>query len=768
MTSAAREEAPPSVVDPAEAALFFRMSSERMKKRARFAAALLVLTALVPFDFVGPAPLFLWDGLGEVPMGHALGLLALPLAGLAMFVGTFAVKRPSSLAILVVAAVLGAAGLRELGPERLGWRDFALPESVAHRPTLALLGLALTAAGANLSVRRETRKLSRWILIAAAGCVLAFLVSPTRGITPIGTVFRVLGTIPSLDGVRYQIALLLIALVVMWPLLTTGLGLLFVKRPAPKRDPWIVLLATFFPPVLLGMFIAPTSLFSVSAPGEKTVNVARGVTYLSSTLVVAGIVSALAAACVVVSEALSLPEGTQEAAADLDADAASGLDDPLRQPQAQFGADAPTAAPKPRKPGLAPKLAGAIAGGTLVVLSATAWILARPSRPNLAWTVRARTPDGDLAFGEALDRWLRARDAWENRAQEGASSSLAATTRDAAARLTEAAKAVSPDLARAVAELTEKSGTLDLGGRKWNRLIGVVNEASRQGSLPYYIEPEVWIYAQRTSPVGDDAKLVRSFNATGFGIESIARFEVDGTEFATAHVRLLRGERFAHDRSGFVGEVQPLGLVVLDEIEAEFRRLRQRAIERDCTRYVDVKSRDAQGAFKACADHLASFVEDEGDSLRDALVAVTERHELQHQIDGPGLNLAKPIQKRLNMFPPSFQDRSNRELSAFLGEMTAEGTAPRLAVLRIVPYAFAYGRDDMHSFYQATVIALEGLTGLVIHKGSGVDGWVEFDKLEDAIDKLMSMSDDSLRKRAAETYDELFGVELPEIELRKD
>ena len=74
-----------------------------------------------------------------------------------------------------------------------------------------------------------------------------------------------------------------------------------------------------------------------------------------------------------------------------------------------------------------------------------------------------------------------------------------------------------------------------------------------------------------------------------------------------------------------------------------------RAISRDCTRYVGVETRDAQGAFKACATHLAAFVEDEGDTLRDALVAATERHELQHQIDGPGLHLAKPIQKRLNI-----------------------------------------------------------------------------------------------------------------------
>lgn len=762
MTAQAPESPPPSVVDPAEAALFFRMSSERMKKRARWAGGLLALTAFVPVDFVGPAPLFLWDGLGEVRTGHALGLLALPLAGLAILVATFFVKRPSSLAILVFAAILGAAGLREFGPERLGWRDFALPEPVAHRPALALLALALTAAGANLAVQRATRKLSRGVLLGAAGCALVYLVSPTRGITPIGTVFRVLGTIPSLDGVRYQIALVLIALVVMWPLLTAGLGLLFLKSPPTKRDPWIVLLATFFPPVLLGMFIAPTSLFSISAPGEKTVNVARGITYLSSAFVVAGVVSVLAAACVVLCEALSLPEGTQEAAADIVSDAQSaGLDDIVDE-------DAPKPPPKARRPGLAPRVAGAIAGGALVVLWATAWILARPSRPNLAWTLRARTEEGDVAFGPALDRWLSLRDSWENRAQDGASSSLAQGTRDAAAKLFEAAKVVSPDLARAVEQLTSSSEGLDLGGRKWNRLIGAVNEASRQGSLPYYIEPEVWIYAQRTSSVGDDAKLVRRFNATGFGIESISHFDADGTEFATAHVRRLHGARFAHDRAGFVGEVQPFGLVVLDELEQEFAQLKQRAISRDCTRNVAVGSRDAQGAFKACADHLASFVEDEGDTLRDALVAATERHELQHQIDGPGLHLAKPIQKRLNMFPPSFQDRANRELSAFLGEMTAEGTAPRLAVLRLIPYAFAYSRDDMHSFYQATVIALEGLTGLVIHKGSGVDGWVEFDKLEDAIDKLLSMSDDTLRKRAAETYDDLFGVALPEIRLRKD
>ncbi|MFO0617415.1 MAG: hypothetical protein U0414_32765 [Polyangiaceae bacterium] len=745
--------APPSAADPAEAALFFRMSSERMRKRARWAAIALLLTALVPFDFIGPAPLFLWDGLGEVPLGHGLALLALPLAGLAILVASFVARRPSTLAIFVFAAILGATGIREFGPERLGWRDFALPESVAHRPGLALIAIALTAAGANLSHRSTTRRLSRFVLGGAAAAALLFLVSPTRGITPIGTVFRVLGTLPALDGVRYQIALVLIALVVLWPFITASLGLLFIRRPATKSDPWIVLLATFFPPILLGMFIAPTSLFSVSAPGEKTVNVARGMTYLTSTFVVAVVVSALAAACVVLSEAQSLPEGTEEAAAEIGSDLGA-LED-----------DAPK--PKPRKPGLAPKLAGAIAGGALVVLWAVAWILARPSRPNLDWTVRARTPEGDLAFGRALERWSSVRNQWENQIQEGANAMLASETRSAAKELVAAAKDVSPDLGRAVQAMTEGSEGLDLGGRKWTRLIGAVNEASRQGSLPYYVEPEIWIYAQRTSDIGDDYRLVRNFTASGFAIESISRFDVGGRSFATAHVHTLLGDRLAHDRAGFVGEVQPFGLVVLDELDGEYARLRDSAMSGGCTRSVVARTRDSQKALRACATHLSAFVEDDGDTLRDALIAVTERHELQHQIDGPGLNLAKPIQKRLNMFPPSFQDRANRELSAFLGEMTAEGTAPRLAVLRLVPWAFAFSRDDMTSFYHASTIALEGLTGLVLHKGSAVDGWVEFDRLEDAIDKLMSMSDDALRKKAAETYDELFGESLPKVEPAK-
>src|SRR5262249_34402327 len=136
--------------------------------------------------------------------------------------------------------------------------------------------------------------------------------------------------------------------------------------------------------------------------------------------------------------------------------------------------------------------------------------------------------------------------------------------------------------------------------------------------------------------------------------------------------------RGSHFRLGFSRDMDPFALVVTDEVD----------------KYKDDLDKDAgrcgaapQGldeidnAMLRCGEALAAVRARLGASLREVVLATTERHELQHQIDGPHLPLAAPVAELLGGYVKESQNRANRELSAYVAELTTEGGSPPLELV---------------------------------------------------------------------------------------
>jgi hypothetical protein len=695
----------------------------------------LILSALLPYDFVGTAPLFLWDVIGELPLASVLATLAMPIAGVAILIATVAAKRASSLAVTVLAALALVAVFFQLGRDRAAWEVFSMPAAVTNRPAFAIIALAMTAAGANLAFRPATRRLSRYILGGAVFAAVLFYVLPTRGEAPISTLWRALVSLPDLPDVRFQIGMVLIAIIMLWPLAVPLAGLIYLRRPPSKDDPWVSILATFGLPALLLMFVYRVLVFAQAGVAVLA--------YILTILVVAALLAITGAAIVVLGESVSLAESVQQAAHEL------GPDSEAEKRRTSFGLKLPVAA--------------AIAAGVFVFLAGAEWVLARPPKKGVEWKLSGGSDQAEKVFADAIPSWQMRRTNWQETVKDQANAAGRADMREAAHNLVLSAKDVDPGLATSIASLTDESEDLDLAGRRWYHLVEQVNEASRKARLPYYLDPSVLIREQ-TDKGGENVKVERSFRVYPYRIDTVNRYDVEGRDFATLMVRRLGYARDGHNRLGFSRDVQPFALVVLDEVDDLSSELESDALNSSCGRAI-VTSRDGQMAYSVCAGETGKLVAEVGiGGVRDAVLAGTERHELQHQIDGPDLELSKVVLRRLSAYVPSFQDRVNRELSAYVAELTAEGASPRFGLLVLAPFVF--GDKNPGPYHFAAVFTFEALSGKRIRRGAEPYGDLEFDKFADVFQDLMARSDDQLRRKAREAYHDLYGSDLPEVKAR--
>lgn len=727
------EPAPPPASDPDpdavnEASLFFGISSQRLRRRARWAGALLLLSALLPHEFVDTSPLFLWDTLPELPIAAVVGSLAMPAAGLAILLASVLAKRATSLAVLVLTSFALVAVMYTLGGDRAAWDVFSMPESVSSRPAPALFALVLTASGAALAFRPGTRKLGRGLLVASVASALFFYLWPTRGEAPMSTLVRAFVSLPDLPSFRFQIGMLLLASIVLWPLFVSLLGLVYVKTPPRRDDPWLTVLATFGLPALLLMFAYRALIFAQAGLALLA--------YTFTILVVTGILALLSSAIVVAAEGASLNEAELEHAHR--AQQAREIDPDRRQKRAKRTHD-----------GLSLRTAAIVGATAFFALSITEWVLARPPKKGVEWQLSGATPEADRVYGSLFADWDHARRTWDSDVRHEASASGHLAVRKSAKDLGEAAKALDPKLAEAFLALTTESDDLDLAGRRFFRLIEDVNEASRKARLPYYIDPNI---AVRESKEG----VQRFFYASAFRIESVNRWDVDGRDFAALVVRPVSGGRTGHGLLGFSRDVQPFALVDLDEIEPYRADLEAAAQSKVCTTKAFPAPR-SERAFSRCGEILADLVAESAGGVRDALELGTERHELQHQIDGPHLAMSSAVLERLGAYVPSFQDRVNRELSAYVAELTAEGLAPKLELVHLAQFVLG---ERGGAYHHASVIVFEALSGKKIRHGVEPEGEVDFDVFEDVLSHLATLSDDELRAKGRDAYAKLFNAKL--------
>lgn len=738
MSAEIHEEQPAPSGDPAqERALFFGISAARVRSRVRWGSVLLLLSIFLPYDTIGAAPIFAWDVIGEMNASSALALLALPLAGLVLAVGSFVTKRGASLGFLVLGTLMAAAIVRKLGADRAAWDLVRVPDAFSTRPAGAILAIALTAAAANLKYRSVTRHTVPYVVGLAGACALYFYAWPDRGEAPISTVIRALGALPDMPDFRYQIGILLIVFLMIWPLFITLGGLALLKVTPTKDESWFAIVANWT--LSLHLLLLATRAMMMPQPGLAVIS------YLLTVLIVTAVIVMTSAAVAIAVESFFVPNGDE-----VQTRSTGNFDDLMSfDAEADKGKSPAVAGPI----GMEPKRAAIFAAGAAAAFGIVQFGLSRPPSKGTDWKISEASAETDTVFGEGFASWANARRDWDLSARLKSGSEARLAVKRSGQDLVKSAKSVSPQLGEAFDELVTESDELDLAGNKWARLIHSVNDTSRESKLPYYIDPD---FIMRE----DNGDVRHHFFAHVYRIDRVNEFDVDGDAFATLHVTSLDRSRADHLRLGFSRDVQPFALVDLDAVTSKASEFSALVKQGYCTDGLMLNSKLYQG-LGSCGALLKSYAEGREGEIGEAVLAGTERHELQHQIDGPHLPLAGPVLNLLEGYEPGAQDRVNRETSAFLAELTSEGVAPKLALVQLAQYLF--GSEEQKGAYSKTaVVVFEALADRSIRRGSYVDG----DKFWPAYEKVFSLSDDKLRARAREVWEELFDAELTPPKLK--
>ncbi|MCA9541861.1 MAG: hypothetical protein KC620_23350, partial [Myxococcales bacterium] len=275
------------------------------------------------------------------------------------------------------------------------------------------------------------------------------------------------------------------------------------------------------------------------------------------------------------------------------------------------------------------------------------------------------------------------------------------------------------------------------------------NQASRAAGLPYYLDPTVFFFR---SAEGSG----RHFRMRAHRVEAVHRYAAGGRDYATLHVRRMGGADGSTSLLGFSRDVQPFALVDLDEADDFETALASSALE-DPPRCEDARRADGNEGLLRCGEVLAELLRADPRGLAPALIALTDRHELQHQIDGPHLRMASAVLDRLGHRSEALQDRVNRELSAYVAEMTTPAASPRLGLVHLVRFAL---NGDRGALFHIAVLAFEALgdTSLVDE-----DARLDRSALTATFVRLAALDEDALRARAAEAWGDLYGGSLAEV-----
>ena len=662
----------------------------RLRACAGTAGAALALSALAPCETWHDGACFVWQLAPDLRPASLWVLLAPGVCGALLIAGALLCRRAFSLAVLALAAVAGLFAVAAVGVEALAWDLLPQPEVWSHGPAPGILAVACTAAGLWLSPETATRRAARGLLAAAVPCGLAHLLLPACGESPVRLTARVMAHVVSSSGVGNVLSATVLVLVVLWPAVAVAVGWAHARRPAERGRSAAAVLLAYGAPVTLLPFVER----SLISPDRGAADAG---TMLGGVLVLAGTLVALAAA-------LSF--------------------------LARWAAGLST------MPARGERRTLLVAMGVVVFASAGTSRWARPESTQVASPPGPATPEGDRVFGMLLSNWNDARAAVDLHTPP--KDGLDATAAEAA--LVASARDLGGDLGSALAALASGSAQPGLPERRWYGLVDRVNAASRRGGLPYYVDP--------TEVVGVDGPPPgRWFRVDAYRIEGARGFTHAGRALATLRVRALSPERTRLGSLGLSRDVQPFAVVALDAIDAyrdELQQLAARTPPR-CSA-APGESAAAEHALQACGAVLASLAR-EGD-LGAALLATTERHELQHQIDGPAMTPSRWLAPRIAWQPSGQRDRIGRELSAYLAQMTAPDPAPRLTLLRLLRLALLVRTGVEH---RVALLAFEAMGDEEVARG---------DAAARAYLRLSALDDAGLRAHAERAWREVYGGEL--------
>lgn len=696
-------------------AMFYQMSADRLRARCLWAGLALTLSILVPYELIGGRGVFVWSVLPELTLAAKIAALAPAIGGLFIaFLGLrtsaregLIIERPTSRAIAVIAAFVAINGAVWIGRQSSAWGVLPLPDSLTTRPAPFVAVFALTAAGAVLRFHARARKVGSALLLASVASAIVFYLWPSRSEIPAQTIARAVVLVATLPDVRFQIGYGMVLLFVLGPLVIALAGLAYVGRIPKREQPGLSIAAVWAVPALMLMFVYRA--FIAGGAGVQTITTAF------FALLLVAVVALLAVALEVLLLGVVAPDGEL----------------------AVFG-------------GARPIVAGGVATGLVAAMLGGLLVLGRPEPKGVDWKLAAPTPEWDRVLAELVPKWDRARRVRDEhvRHEQGTGAEAQVATKARAREMLAAARALpeGEDFAAALSGLASDVDDLELSGRAFGRLVGAVNDAARRSELPYYLDPSVHIYTS-------EKETRRLFSVTPFRVKEVHGWRVGEDRFATLLVEPMTGDPHAH--LGFSRDQDPFALVVKSEIKWYSDRLAKG--EEACGGGASRATLESRGAdIGRCTAALAKLRERLGEGVEKAVLSGTERHELQHQIDGPHLPLSGAVAELLAGFTEEAQDRANRELSAYLAEMTAPDTPPQLTLIHLFPFGVVARGGAEH---RVAVVLFETLAGKKLRYGARE---VDPETYAQAFEEQVNRADDDLRAAARAAYRAHFGAPLPE------
>jgi hypothetical protein len=688
-----------------EVELFHGLSEARLRGRALWGGAIVALGLLVPYEVIDERPQFIWQLFDELPLSSVIAGLSPGLAGIAMLIARWRAKRATSVAIVVLGALAAVAALQKIGSDASAWGLMPLPSSFIGRTGSALLSMGLTAAAAQLAHRPSSRAAGKWLQLGAIACAAWFYLWPGRSEAPARTILHNLAALPDMPTMQFQVGAVTLAVVASWPAIIACAGLIHWRWPPARSVPVLTMVAPFGFPLVLMMLLF--SWYLRASPGSA----------LFAALGAAAELTAVLALIAASFEVLG-----QEVLA------------PLIQKEPVTSSPA--------------RVAG-LTGAVLAVLVAAEWFLARPPDKGIRWTLRAGSEPADQVFGDLVVAWSNARWTWDTHVREESSASELIEVKARGRTMVDRAHAIDAGLGAALDALAKAGTRLDVSSRTWYRLVDTANAACQRAELPYYLDPRVTLTKTKEG-------LVRRFIVDSYRVMRVRRFDVDGEEHATLHVRGFGPRRAGHALGllGFSRDVQPFALVVLDSTDAHLQELLddgRRELPRCGGLTFDA---DRDEGMRRCGERLAAMARDEA-ALRQGVVEVVERHELQHQIDGPLLPLPRPVLEKLAGYADESKERANRELSAYVAQLTAK--APHIGL--VIPLRFAL-LQNRGTYHHAAVMMFEALGGRTIRDSGG--DVVPRDAVT-VYQELADLDAGALAARARDTWEALYGDELPTV-----